>query len=189
MPLPIFDAGTTRPREVAVALDPRGGGAAFALAGHDVLVVHRAEGDAVAVHPRTLALPPSLAYAPGGERLALAVPGPAIEVLDPGSAAPLGPAIPLPHAPVGLVFIDEDELASVGDDGSLVRVDRTLGVALVVRPGWIPEGVDLRLGPLLLAAAPDGRVAVQRGYHLWSAPPDPMPAGADLRSWVRARSR
>ena len=36
------------------------------------------------------------------------------------------------------------------------------------------------LGALLLAAAPDGRVAVQRGYHLWSAPPDAELRKSDL---------
>ncbi len=185
---PIVDVGTARPREVAVALDPRGGAAAFALGGHDVLVVHRAQDDVVAIHPRTLALPPSLAYAPSGERLALAVPGPAIEVLDPGSAVPLAPAIPLPHAPVGMVFIDDEALASVGDDGSLARIDLTLGLALVVRPEWIPD-VDRRRALDSLAGAPDGRVAALRAYNLWSTPPDAVPERAELREWVRARIR
>lgn len=139
----------------------------------------------------TLLLPPQpvAAYSPAGSRLATATGGSSIVVL---SAAEGMREVPLPEGAGGLAFISEDELAVLGERGSLFRVDLTIDAAAVLSYRWNPNSDALMFAShATLAATPSGAVvAWDRGnYTVFTAPADAVPGDASsLATWLRVRA-
>nr|WP_276599794.1 serine/threonine-protein kinase [Nannocystis sp. SCPEA4] len=178
-PIALASADTVaRARKPRVALDPDGTAAALILASEDGLLFY----DDGAVRERPMALPfvPLLAFSPSGV-LGIATPGPAVRFVagpdDPGRE------VVVPEPMKAMAFVDDETLAIEGEEGSLIRVDTVLGVAIVLQPEYavLPLGLGL-LAPRRgyapgLYAEPGGRI-------------DDVPRDRDgLRAWLSARTR
>lgn len=179
--------GTMTAFRSAVAVHPQAPIAAVALAGEDALIVRDfASG---AQQRRTVAMPdtPVLAYSPAG-RLAVAVGGHGLLVLDEADAGG-GRELGLPEEAVAFGWLDEYELAVVGDHGSLVRADTVTGEAVVVRRGFLSAPDELPT--MRLAAAPSGAVTLfsRAGFEIVQQPADlPPREPARLSAWLRDRA-
>ncbi len=178
------DARADRMASVAVVAHPRAALAAVLLPGDNALHLHDFAAGVSSSRTVTLATPVA-AYSPSGAQLAVAAAGRRLQIFrdvdDPGRS------FTLPDEVESLAFLDEDQLAVVGDGGALLRVDAATGESAVLQRDYIPHEdfyrvrLVVRPGAALLGHGTRDMTVVYQ-------PLDTVPHGrAEFAGWLTGR--
>jgi hypothetical protein len=171
-------------RGIPIALNPRRSAAALVLEGDEALVLYEASSDRTVRDPLTFPATSAVAYSPSGERLAVTLAGRKVRILT----DPYEPSreIDLPEDGCGVGFLAEDELAVVGQFGSLIRVDLVLGEAALIQREW----TQTRQPTMQILVRPDGQIMLFEPLSLEIHPAPTVPKdSAGLGVWLAGRIR
>ena len=170
------------PYSVRVVKHPEQSGAAILLDDEDAVVFYEVHG-AVVRRPTSFSIEAAAAYSPSGRQFAVGLAGRTLLVL--ASPDDPGRELALPEEARGLAFIDEHELAILGESGALLRVDLVIGEAVVMHRSW-----KYTTGPTHASAAVSGRAVFYRNASLFVQPADPVPGDSSgLQAWLLPRIR
>ena len=150
----------------------------------EALVFYDASNDSAVRDPLVFPATSALAYSPSGEHFAVTLAGRKVRILtdpyDPGRE------IDLPEDGCGVGFLAEDELAVVGQFGSLIRVDLALDQAALIQREW----TKIRDPTMQFITRPGGQLALFLPLSLPIYPASTVPKDSgSLRAWLAGRTR